>query len=1268
MASDKVKIISYNVNGLLNPIKRSKILTKMKKERAHVVYLQETHLNDKEHEKLKRMGFTNLFFSSYKLGHRRGVAILISKQVNFEKISEIKDKEGRYVLVKGNIDGNIITLLNIYAPPGSDMGFFQKIIDIIITKTEGLLICGGDLNIHLQPQLDSSSGKTYKTKSLYRKVNTLFKDVGLIDIWRELFPQRRDYTHYSAPHSIYTRIDYFITFGRDRDKTHTCDIGTIDLSDHAPIYLTVDLDLPPRNTLWKLNSGLLNDPCFKQDIRKEMSVFLEFNDNDEVSPLILWDTMKAVLRGKIIAIASHKKRQRKKALEELQQKLKNLESKHKTSSDGNTFQEIEKIRNEIRSLTTQDIKRNLMYLKQRHYESGPKSMKILAWKLKKKLAENTVHKIRHPRTKEIKNKLSEIHEAFEAFYKKLYTRVPGGGIAQIDTFLNTLKLPTLNEEQNQELIAVITENELQAAISRLKAGTAPGSDGYTAEWYKEFKNDLIPIILPTLNWVLGKAQTPPSWKEAIISAIPKEGKDKTECASYRPISVLNIDYKMFTSIMARRLEKFMTKLIHNDQTGFIHQRQTQDNIRRTLHIMNHIAKNKMEAIVISIDAEKAFDSVNWDFLYRTLHRFGFHARIIKTIQSLYNNPTARVKVNGYLSNRFTLERGTRQGCAWSPILFALFLEPLAQYTRQNREIRGIQLAEREHKLACYADDVLVYLSQPTHSLPQLMLALEKYGQLSGYKVNVGKTQVLAYNYNPTSEMESKYPWSWQAKSFKYLGITIPKDLSKLSEYNYSPIHKKIKEDITRWNLVPFFSFSSRIQSIKMNILPRLLYLFQTLPIEVTQGQLNEWDKMLSRYLWQGKRPRVRLKTLQLVKEKGGWGLPSLKEYYYAAQTRAIICWCNPSYNAQWKDIEEKIFPIPIQAIIADSKLQHYINSSDNPWVKLTLKVWKNIIREYKLEDLLSLKWCGYDSDFTPNKMDTRLKKWRDNGITALCNIMNGNILFSFEMIQEKYLLEKQDFFRYLQLRHFVNENVKKVTEANSSLIELFKRAYKSNCSKGVISAIYKRFLDLKTHSTAYIKAKWEKESGIDISEEEWTLIWGYQWKCTSSMSWREFNWKNCIRYFITPSQTSHYSDNVPVCWRKCGHQSANHYHIFWDCPIIKNFWKAVHNALQDIFREDIPLDFKILYLGNIPQSWLKGDRHLINAMLVASKKTITRKWLLPECPTITSWRDIVTEIYRMEQITAHVNQRMETFLKHWQKWCNYVTDKWPDCISLLYGK
>ena len=165
---------------------------------------------------------------------------------------------------------------------------------------------------------------------------------------------------------------------------------------------------------------------------------------------------------------------------------------------------------------------------------------------------------------------------------------------------------------------------------------------------------------------------------------------------------------------------------------------------------------------------------------------------------------------------------------------------------------------------CYADDILIYLAQPTHSLPKLMQAFEQYGQLSGYTINMSKTQILSYNYCPPREIKSSYPLTWQTESFKYLGINLPKDLTKLSEYNYSPIHKKIKDDIARWNLIPFFSLSSRIDSIKIIILPRILYLFQTLPIEINQNQFNEWDKLLSRYI------AVRLKTLQLVKQKGGW--------------------------------------------------------------------------------------------------------------------------------------------------------------------------------------------------------------------------------------------------------------------------------------------------------------------------------------------------------------------------------------------------------------
>lgn len=106
-----------------------------------------------------------------------------------------------------------------------------------------------------------------------------------------------------------------------------------------------------------------------------------------------------------------------------------------------------------------------------------------------------------------------------------------------------------------------------------------------------------------------------------------------------------------------------------------------------------------------------------------------------------------------------------------------------------------------------------------------------------------------------------------AEYFKYLGVIIPMQLKELYQHNYLPT----EEDIVRWNLIPCLNFSSRIDLIKMNILPKLLYLFQTLPIEIGQTQFNEWDKILSSYIWKGKRPRIRFKTLQLPKAKGGIG-------------------------------------------------------------------------------------------------------------------------------------------------------------------------------------------------------------------------------------------------------------------------------------------------------------------------------------------------------------------------------------------------------------
>lgn len=181
----------------------------MKREKQDIIFWQETHLSNIEHEKLRKMGFKNSYYSSFERGSARGVAILISNKVNFQLSSQSSDKEGRYLMVKGFIDHKEVTLMNVYRPPGHDKQLIKKIFNMISTETSGVLICGGDWNVQLQPSLDSSNRtKNIRPEALY--VKKMLKEIGMLDIWRELHPNDKQFTFFSHPHSAYSRIDNFL--------------------------------------------------------------------------------------------------------------------------------------------------------------------------------------------------------------------------------------------------------------------------------------------------------------------------------------------------------------------------------------------------------------------------------------------------------------------------------------------------------------------------------------------------------------------------------------------------------------------------------------------------------------------------------------------------------------------------------------------------------------------------------------------------------------------------------------------------------------------------------------------------------------------------------------------------------------------------------------------------------------------------------------------------------------------------------------------------
>ena len=134
--------------------------------------------------------------------------ILIPNSTTFVSEKVIKDKEGRNVIVKGKLDTETVTLINVYAPPESNKQFFKTLFNVVATESEGVLICGGDFNITMNQCLDTTSLKgSKKQKSKFVKIS--LEEMGMMDIWRNLNPLERDFTHYSATHNVHSRIDYF---------------------------------------------------------------------------------------------------------------------------------------------------------------------------------------------------------------------------------------------------------------------------------------------------------------------------------------------------------------------------------------------------------------------------------------------------------------------------------------------------------------------------------------------------------------------------------------------------------------------------------------------------------------------------------------------------------------------------------------------------------------------------------------------------------------------------------------------------------------------------------------------------------------------------------------------------------------------------------------------------------------------------------------------------------------------------------------------------
>lgn len=193
--------------------------------------------------------------------------------------------------------------------------------------------------------------------------------------------------------------------------------------------------------------------------------------------------------------------------------------------------------------------------------------------------------------------------------------------------------------------------------------------------------------------------------------------------------------------------------------------------------------------LLSLDIRKAFDTVSWPYLHSILHRWGFGPHFLQWISSLYNHLQAYIKYSGFRSDYFQIQRGTRQGCPLSPLIFALVIEPLAALIRASPDIKGLEIAFTSHKICLFADDALLFVTSPHTTLPNLFQILDKFANVSGLEVNQSKSKALNVSLPQLdlNHLWDHFPFLWSTSSISYLGIRLTSNPTSLYQANYLPM-------------------------------------------------------------------------------------------------------------------------------------------------------------------------------------------------------------------------------------------------------------------------------------------------------------------------------------------------------------------------------------------------------------------------------------------------------------------------------------------------
>ena len=408
-----------------------------------------------------------------------------------------------------------------------------------------------------------------------------------------------------------------------------------EIADHKMVIIDIDMeDLKLWGPFyWKMNNHYLVDKFYKNDIE---NLIIQFEQRKSYMNILdNWEIFKTKVKNISKSFSTLRSNERKTILK-LCDEIKGYDP------DPITLKNIEEKEQEIKNFKS---KGNLIRSKNEALNKIYKEGKEISRKEEIKNGNvKLIHQLRKENDSMVKEK-SEIIDEIYNFYQNLF-KSQSIDNEKIDDYLSNFKPPNLTKEDQEAMDRFISEEEVKEAIKNLNINKSPGDDGITPEFYQIFSHTLAPILAEVYNNIWLRDEMTISMRNGIIQLIYKKKGTPTELKFWRPITLLNLDYKILTKILAGRLKCAMDCLLNPNQSSGVKERDILDNILNLKNLIEYTKAKNLQAAFISLDNEKAFYRIEINYMLKVLEKYKFPEYYLRWIKIIYNDITSQVMVNG----------------------------------------------------------------------------------------------------------------------------------------------------------------------------------------------------------------------------------------------------------------------------------------------------------------------------------------------------------------------------------------------------------------------------------------------------------------------------------------------------------------------------------------------------------------------------------------------------------------------------------------------